>query len=381
MATSTSNEGTPVSAANRLGLDYRAEAERLGPPPVPIVDAHLHIHGPEAAELLDEVASCYGVTEFVSQSSIHDATSIRRIFGDRVRFVATPEYMAKDKKHAFTTGFVENLEVWHREYGSKMVKFWGAPRLRDVLTMYDLDPGMAAFDSPWRIEVAERAVELGMMFMVHVADPDTWFKTKYADASVYGTKAQQYESLDNLLGRFDVPCLIAHMGGWPEDLDFLDRLLQRHPRAILDTSATKWMVREISKHDTLRLTGFLDRHRGRILFGSDIVTHDEHLRTSDPAENRYGVHLAASRDQAFELYASRYWALRTMFETAYRGESPIVDPDLAMVDPETFDALSAPELHGHNLGDERLRVLYRGAAEQTLLAWLDGKSTEILTGA
>jgi hypothetical protein len=39
------------TAANRLLMDYRREAVDLGSPPVPIIDAHTHINGSEAASL------------------------------------------------------------------------------------------------------------------------------------------------------------------------------------------------------------------------------------------------------------------------------------------------------------------------------------------
>ena len=42
----------PPTPANRLGLDYRAEAAKLGRPVVPIIDAHTHIHGETAADFL-----------------------------------------------------------------------------------------------------------------------------------------------------------------------------------------------------------------------------------------------------------------------------------------------------------------------------------------
>ena len=157
-----------------------------------------------------------------------------------------------------------------------------------------------------------------------------------------------------------------------EDLGFLSGLLDRHPKLILDTSATKWMIRELSKHDTDELVSFLDRYSGRILFGSDIVTSDDHLTTDESETPGFGDQLAGSDHEAFELYASRYWALRTMYETDYRGESNIADPDLMMVDPNSNNEMSAPELKGHGLNAARLKMLYRDAVVGTLDRWYQG---------
>ena len=358
-----------VSAANRFGVDYREEAAKLGAPVVPIVDAHAHINGARAAGVYKEVCDLYGVERVYSQTQLAHAESVRGVLGDRVRFVAIPEYMHEDRRWAFTEGFVENLEKWHA-LGARMVKFWGAPRLRDFVGSIGIEPAdIVPFDGPWRMRVAERAKELGMALMVHVADPDTWFATKYSDASVYGTKREQYESLSRLFERSGMACLGAHMLGSPEDLGFLGAMLDRHPDLVVDTSATKWMIRELSKHPTGELVAFLDKYEGRVLFGSDIVTHDDHLMATDPDNPAFGNQLASSEGEAFDLYASRYWALRTMFETGYEGESNIADPDLEMVDPERYGPMSAPALRGHGLDADRLRVLYRGAVSGSIDRW------------
>lgn len=355
-----------ATAANRFGLDYRAEAERLGRPVCPIVDAHAHINGGRAAEVYRHVCDLYGVERVYSQTQLAQADEVKAVMGDRIRFVAIPEYMHPDRKWAHTQGFLENLDAWHAR-GARMLKFWGAPRLRDYMGSMGLKAEELAFDSEWRLRIAEKAKGMGMSLMVHVADPDTWFATKYADASRYGTKRSQYESLSRLLETTGMDCLVAHMAGWPEDLGFLAEFLDRNPRAVLDTSATKWMVRELSRHPRDVFVAFLERYRGRVLFGSDIVTSDEHLASS--SSDAFGAALASSEGEAFDLYASRYWALRVMYETDYDGESPIADPDLEMVDPARYDAMSAPRLVGRRLDPGLLRVLYRGAVEGSVDRW------------
>ncbi len=362
---------TPTPS-NRLGLDYRAEAARLGPPAAPIIDAHAHISGARAVEVYREARDLYGVTQTYSQTRIEDADAVRNALGETIRFVAVPRWMHPDRRWAHTLGYLEDLPVWRERYGSRMAKFWTAPRLLDY-TREMGEPKLLALDGEWRRRQMRLATDLGMMIMVHVADPDTWFKTKYVDASVYGTKESQYLPIERLTDEFTQPWLLAHMAGWPEDLDFLDGLLSRHPNIIIDTSATKWMVRELSRHPAGRFGAFLEKHGERVLFGSDIVTMDQHLApkptdTSGSPAARFAEQ-ADSADQAFDLYASRYWALRTMFETGYEGDSPISDPDLALVDPDRHNAMSAPRLRGMSLSQPALRRLYRGGCEATLGRW------------
>jgi hypothetical protein len=265
-------------------------------------------------------------------------------------------------KHNMGPGYLERIEQYHR-LGSRIAKFWAAPRSTDYALEMG-DPTYMRLDAPNRIEAMQLASELGMYFMTHVADPDTWFATKYGDASTYGTKRQQYEPFEMLLERFTQPWIAAHMGGWPEDLEFLTGLLDRHENLYLDTSATKWMVRELSKHSRNEMIAFLTRFKGRVLFGTDIVTSDEHLR---PAEDENEMtSKASSPEEAFDLYASRFWAMRTLWQTDHDGESPIADPDLALVNPSRYDELDAPRLRGHRLPADLLRSVLHDAAEDLL---------------
>ena len=367
-------DGGPRSptASNRFGVDYEAESVRMGTPVRPILDAHAHINGERASAIWKRAADGFGVVKVYSQTQLAEAERVRAVLGDRIEFIAIPEYMSDDRERSFTTGYLENLDRWAGDFGARCMKHWAAPRFWDIADAFDDPYAVAAIDGAWRRKISDRAVELGMMLMAHIADPDTWFATKYTDSDRYGTKMEQYERLERMLEDYDVPWLIAHMMGSPEDLGHIATIMRRYPRVVLDTSATKWMVRELSTHEQPVFMEFFREFEGRILFGSDIVTSDEHLTPSDPDSPRFGVQLASSEAEAYDLYASRYWALRTMFETDYEGESNIADPDLMMVDPETYDAMSAPLLRGRAMPDTMLRVLYGGAAETTMQRWFDG---------
>lgn len=343
-----------VGTSNRFGVDFREESRRLGPPPCPITDFHAHIGGDRAARLYLEAAELYGVERVFTMTPLHEVPLVRERLGDRAHFIAVPDWRAEDRRHALGRGFLDQIGRFHEE-GARIVKFFQAPRIRDVEREFG-EPGLLRLDGPLKLEAAALAEELGMGIMTHVADPDTWFRCKYDDAELYGTKAQQYEPLERMLERFAVPWIAAHMGGSPEDLDHLDRLLERHDNLHLDTSACKWMVRELGSQPTSDVVGFFTKWRTRLLFGSDIVTMDAHLETSDD-ENPMAAK-ASGAEQAFDLYASRYWALRRMFEGGGSFESPIVDPDLHMVDPERYATTAAPTVTGHALGHDLLVDLY-----------------------
>lgn len=370
-AQATTPSSRPRTAQNRFGLEYRAEAKRLGAPVVPIIDAHAHINGARAAGIYREAMDAFGVTAVWSQTRLEDARAVREVMGERIRFVAVPRWADADRLHAHGEGFLADMKVWRDEFGARMVKFWTAPRIRDIGKELG-DPEMFMLDSPVRLRQIERATDLGMMIMVHVADPDTWFATKYADP-FYLPKERHYDAIEKLADRFAQPWMLAHFGGWPENLPFLEGLLSRHPNLHIDTSATKWMVRELSKQPREALLAFLTKFQGRVFFGSDIVTMDLHLTEKPPDVKTSPAYRfaeqASNAEEAFDLYASRYFALRTLWETGYQGESPIADPDLAMIDPGKFDHMSAPRLAGKALPRDLLRALYRDAAEGVLEQW------------
>jgi hypothetical protein len=96
------------------------------------------------------------------------------------------------------------------------------------------------------------------------------------------------------------------------------------------------MVRELSaRRDAAR--EFVIRNADRILFGTDQVSGD---------------------DRGFDFLASRFWAHRKLWETAYNGPSPIYDPDLKENEQ--------PVLRGLALPDEIIQKLYHDNAVKLL---------------
>ena len=353
--------GRRISDSNRFGLDYRREAGALPPRPRPIIDFHAHVNGPRAAPILREAMDAFGIGRIFSMTSgMHDIEPLKSVLGDRIEFIAFPDFRDPDRRRAHGDAYVDRVRAYHA-LGARMVKFWAAPRGRDLAREAG-DPTLFHLDSPARLRTMELAGELGMRCMVHVADPDTWFATKYSDASLYGTKRSHFDTLEQVLDRYPrLKWVAAHMGGSPEDLDFLDGLLSRHANLWIDASATKWVVRELSRHPPERVRAFFIKWHGRIIFGSDNVTSDEHLTSGEKSHEM--AKKADSEEAAFDLYASRYWALRTLFETDWHGESPIADPDLAMVDPARFTPADAPSLRGLALPKDVLDTFYAEAAD------------------
>ncbi len=313
----------------------------------PLIDVHAHVMrtrpgdprdgapGSDAepsisqAETMLAVAAEFGIVRTYSMCPPEDISPLRERFGDRIAFNGP---ISKAKADEPDDAVFRRLDRF-LELGVEIIKFWSAPRGRERGLLVD---------APWRIEAARRAQAAGVRaVMVHVADPDVWFRRDYADVAKFGTKADQYAGLERMLALFpDLIWIAAHMGGDPEHADHLEALLEKYPNLHFDTSATKWQVREVSAHRDA-VHGLVCRHPDRFLLGSDLVT-------------RHGL--------VPEHYVSRYWCLRTLWESNWKGQSPIADPDYT---PEPHGP-TMPLLVGLELPDDVLRQVYCGNAQRLL---------------
>ncbi|MBI2804751.1 MAG: amidohydrolase family protein [Planctomycetes bacterium] len=328
---------------NVTGIDY-AERDHFRHDG-PIIDFHAHVmrtrpgdpptgppvgSGPGAslaqAEIMLDVGADFGVMQTLTMCPADDIAPLRERFGELLAFNAMINKKTADESDGEA---YRNLERF-LEQGIHCVKLWSAPRGRER--------GLF-IDAPWRIEAVKRARSAGVrLVMVHVADPDAWFRTVYADAAKFGTKAEQYVGLEKMMQLFpDLVWIGAHMAGDAEHPDHLQALLEEYPQFYIDTSATKWQVREVSpRADAHR--ALLTKYPERFLFGTDLVTRHHLTR---------------------EHYVSRYWCQRTLWESAWVGASPIADADYHGETP-------TPTLRGVNLPDEVTALVYYRNAKRLL---------------
>jgi hypothetical protein len=342
----TPDEPAAAPEYNVTGHDYsrRDHFTYSGPP---IIDIHSHVTmtapedkaaGPAggwgesgssdaAAQMLD-LAAEFGIGLTVSMCPPQDIAPLRARLGNRILFNG----MINKKPDEPDDAAYRNLDQF-LEAGVRLVKLWSAPRGRERGLLVD---------APWRIVALRRAAAAGVrVVMVHVGDPDVWWTHTYQDTAKFGTKADQYEPFLRVVELFpDMTWIGAHMGGDPEHPDHLEEMLVRCPNLYLDTSATKWQVREVSpRRDAIR--SLVERYPTRFLFGTDLVT-------------RHGL----TRDH----YVSRYWCQRTLWESSWEGPSPIADPDFS----PAADGPRMPHLRGVGLRPDVLRHVYVENARRLL---------------
>lgn len=315
-------EPAPLPEHNRTGVSYRRPMPR---PAIRgrVVDAHCHLLATRHAELWFEVADHYGIDAFFTMSPLDESLSLQRRYGDRLHFIAVPNWYQLADPDAF--------EKWRRaldgfaNLGSRVAKLHMAPGT--------LKRTGYSFDDPRIRGILDHIRASGMAIMTHVGDPETWYAGKYAADPVFGTREQHYAAWERALEDYrGTPWLGAHLGGNPEDLPRIQSLLDRFPDLVLDLSATRWIVREVSaRRDEAR--EFILRNQNRLLWGSDQVSGD-------------------GRD--WDFLASRWWCHRKLWETACTHTTPIYDPDCPVE--------AQPTLNGLALPDTVLQKIYRDNA-------------------
>ncbi|BAS28370.1 amidohydrolase family protein [Limnochorda pilosa] len=309
----------------------RREGFRVPPPSkvsVPLIDVHTHAFPDRPSHELAEAARLYGVERVVALASLEQSVGVRDGFPDL--FLPGPmlDYSHWQDPERFAATNVEVVRRAARE-GAPLIKLWFAPRFRDRVAM--------ALDDPRLDPIFDEIGRQGLAVLVHVSDPDLWFQKYYADAARYGTKADQYPPLERRLESHPgIVFISAHMGGDPEHLDHLADLMERYPNYNVDTSATKWVVRELGRKPA-EARDFFQAHADRVLFGTDQVVY----RAEDAEPDRYRV---------------RYWVHRVFWETGIRAHSPIPDAD----------AEGEPELNGLDLPPHVLEKVYQGNARRLL---------------
>jgi hypothetical protein len=273
-----------------------------------VIDFHTHLLANRHAEGWFEAAKHFGIDVFVTMSPLEEALCLARNYPGKLHFITIPQWPAPG-----IDDWLRRLEMFYN-IGSRIVKFHMAPGT--------MDRSGLRLDSPGIRRVIDDAVSRNMILMTHMGDPDLWYNGRYSDAKRWGTRDEHYRMWTDVMETVKHrPWLGAHMGGNPEDLVRLQDILDRFPNLYLDISATRWMVREVSKRrDAAR--EFVIRNQDRLIFGSDQVSGD---------------------DRKFDFLASRFWCHRKLWETAYIGTSPILDADLPLDQQPVLSGLALPD--------------------------------------
>ncbi|MHC4887432.1 MAG: amidohydrolase family protein [Planctomycetota bacterium] len=302
-------------------LAERSTALNQGlPAPVsPIIDIHMHSHGPTETAAYVDSARRYGVVHACSMEFHGRPSPMKREFGDFFIACGWPRLETILDWDEFRRYWIDGFDALLGA-GMRSLKFRSVP---DKTT--SASPPVLLTDERIRPLLA-LAEAHRILVQIHVADPSPWWGERY-DPTIAGPKSFYLEQVEALLDRHPrLPYLGVHMGGNPEDLTYLEKMIKRYPNYHLDTSATKWVIREMSAKPGAARDFFL-RHADRICFGSDLVV----AVTDDPS-----------------YYDSRFHVQRSQWESDRRGHSMIADPDAPKEGP-FLNGLALPTSVLHKL--------------------------------
>lgn len=138
--------------------------------------------------------------------------------------------------------------------------------------------------------VWQRCGELGMPVSIHVGDPkafwlpfndqnERWQELKdhrnwwFGDTNFYPPRMQLVEALSRVIARHPKTTFVCvHFANNPEDIEWVDRELRRHPNMMADLAAR---IPELGRQDPRRLHRLFVRHQDRILFATDFMVYDK----------------------------------------------------------------------------------------------------------
>jgi predicted TIM-barrel fold metal-dependent hydrolase len=161
--------------------------------------------------------------------------------------------------------------------GLKIPKVFG-------LVARDLDGSRLPVDSARLDPIFEAAGRLGMVVLIHVADPRAFFQQptaqneRYEELSVHPSWSfygPEWPSWDQILSEFErrvqrhphTTFIGAHFGNAAEDPERVGRLLEHAPNYYIDTAAR---IPEFGRHPSAQMRAFFERWQDRVLFGTDL---------------------------------------------------------------------------------------------------------------
>ncbi len=257
---------------------------RLG---YPIIDSHVHlVPTMEGLATALAVFDAAGVERFAVKSAgawgsprFQATVALKQVLGDQIELFCNIPWKEIDDPD-FAKDVAADLEKAAR-VGVKGVKIFKALGL----SVRTADGALVPVDDPRLDPIFEAVGRLGMIMAIHTADPVAFFEpvtpanerwAELKEAPEWSFHGDEYPSHDELLAQRDrriarhpgTTFLLIHLANHPEDLDYVDRLLDTYPNVYVDTSAR---VPEFGRHPPEKVRAFFTKHQDRILFGSDFI--------------------------------------------------------------------------------------------------------------
>ncbi|MGE4181654.1 MAG: amidohydrolase family protein [Limisphaerales bacterium] len=274
-----------------------------------LIDLHLHIEAkPERIERAVRILDRVGVGIGVNLT----AGTVTRKGSDPSEFERTRDLFEKVAPGRFLQYFNLDYADWDApDFGEKAAaqvdeaRRLGAAGLKEYkrLGLYLRDGAgkLLRVDDPKLDPVWRRCGEVGLPVSIHVADPrafwlpfdstnERWKELRdhrpwwFGDAKVYPAREELLDALDRVIGRHPGTTFVCvHFANNAEDLDWVERALDRRPNMWADLAAR---IPEVGRHDPAKVRRLFERHADRIVFATDFQVHGKLILGSSGDDER-----------------------------------------------------------------------------------------------
>jgi predicted TIM-barrel fold metal-dependent hydrolase len=286
-------------------------------PRFPAIDYHNHLDALEPRDVLRVMDTC-GIEKVVNITMKTGEAALRMI--DKFHSAA-PDRFA-------TIGWMDWSDVTHPDFiprsldrleklverGAVGIKFW-----KDLgLSVRDASGELLRVDDERLAPLFDKAAELGIPVMFHIADPAAFFLpidgqneryeelAAHPDWGFYGSQYSKWELLDQrdrVIARHPRTTFVcAHVAECGEDLARVTKLLENYPNVYLDISAR---ASELGRQPYSARKLFL-RFADRILFGTDLLPEETmyrlYFRFLETADEYFEYPSHASRQGRWNIY-------------------------------------------------------------------------------
>ncbi len=290
-------------------------------PRFPVIDYHNHLDAQEPQRVLAIMDACgiehvVNITMKVGDEALQMMDRYRTADPDRFSTIGWMDWAGVERDD-FIDLSIERLERLV-DHGAVGFKFW-----KDLgLSVRDASGKLMQVDDERLAPLFERAGDLKIPVMMHIADPAAFFLpidanneryeelAAHPDWSFYGAQFSKHQLLDQRDRVFSrhprTTFVAAHIAENSEDLERVSAMLDANPNVMVDLSAR---ASELGRQPYSARKFFL-RFADRILFGADLVpdeamyrlyyrfleTDDEYFEYPSHASrqgrwNIYGLHL------------------------------------------------------------------------------------------
>ncbi|MGD9563303.1 MAG: amidohydrolase family protein [Pyrinomonadaceae bacterium] len=316
MVTATADVDLPISQFAPRSM-LAVAVNEIARAKFPVIDYHNHLDAQEPMDVLRVmdacgIEKCVNITMRVGEEAFEMHRKFRSVASDRFETYAWFDWTDLHED-GFWERCVDRVERFV-DAGFVGIKIW-----KDLgLTLKDGNGEMLRVDDERLAPFFEKAGELNIPVMFHIADPDAFFLpidrfneryeelAAHPDWSFYGSHFSKHELLaqrDSIFKRHpNTTFVCAHLAEKSENLVYVGRLLDENPNLLVDIGAR---TAELGRQPYTAREFFVE-YADRILFGTDLVPEEEmyrlHFRFLETRDEYFDYPSHASRQGRWQIY-------------------------------------------------------------------------------